>query len=855
MNRENGSIKFYKDNRGDALAMVIIVVAFVTVLASVLMFVSYSGYKMRQLDRRGKDTFYDAETVLDEINVGLQREASEVLQASYEDIMENYAVYSSANARNIAFRNEYFTEMKKALEDGTTDGHYNIETLRGYLSEASLGGGTLADGTDVAGDGTRRKFLDDGVTYGAIVESNVDYTAPEGTGETALPAGDPRYKLRLADAANPENNTRIVLEDLKVSYIDPSGYVSIISTDISIGLPAFNFAQAASLPKLETCSLIANHGLVLGDSLGTVGQIEILGDVYAGTNPDDAEAPSLRVGSDTFPVNVKFDRADGLVDEEQSLLVSQGDIGVAPGSRMNTERMELWAQNLVLDSAEADLSGSTNLKNDLILDGTGSSVTLAGDYTGFGYIGEVDGGTGGAGGSGGSGGEGTGGTGGAGSGGAGGTGDGDGTADTSSNISSAIIINGRDSRLDLSGLTSLTISGRAYVSTGDGASTSYTAADGTAQTIENKQDVMMGESLAVKSNQMIYLAPASAVGCRVNPDGTIGDSEYNCNPLTLAQYESMAGNPGYCMLDGTKAIPELGNRSLGDYIDQENTSTGPAYVPQVVFQQTNAGPIVYCYLRFRDEDAANRYFADYYGINADQVDRYLRLYAQEIRMGDDMVYLNTAGNMLVYDAAGSVDVVDTLDSNLPEAKRTAILKDNIYNALTTKMIKSSGQITGLEQSRDVFSNIIDEAELLSIIAVKNAGSRVQLDTADGAYSMVLTREPTYTIDSAVASSSVRIVVSTGDIVVKSDFTGLIIAKGTITVEDGAGITVKPIDAEIFSDILYTKVDEFSTDRDYYLLNVFNDSVGFASSGTSAVDAGTSKVSMADLITYERWLKK
>ncbi len=828
MKKDSGSIKkLYSDNRGDALAMVIIVVAFVTVLASVLMFVSYSGYKMRQLDRRGKDTFYDAETVLDEINVGLQQEASAVLQASYEHIMENYAVYSSANARNIAFRNEYFTEMKKALEDGTTEGHYNIAKLRSYLSEASLGGGTLDDGTDVAGDGTRRKFLDDGVTYGAIVESNVDYSAPAGTSETALPAGDPRYKIRLADATNPENNTRIVLEDLKVSYIDPSGYVSIISTDISIGLPAFNFAQAASLPKLETCSLIANHGLVLGDSLGTVGQIEILGDVYAGTNPDDAAAPSLQVGSDTFPVNVRFDRADGLVDEEQSLLVSQGDIGVAPGSRMNTERMELWAQNLVLDSAVADLSGSTNLKNDLILDGTGSSVTLAGDYTGFGYIGEINSGTG----------------------------DGDGAADTSSNISSAIIINGRDSRLDLSGLTSLTISGRAYVSTGDGASTGYTAADGTAQTIENKQDVMMGESLAVKSNQMIYLAPASAVGCRVNPDGTIGDSEYNCNPLTLAQYESMAGNPGYCMLDGTKAIPELGNRSLGDYIDQENTSTGPAYVPQVVFQQTNAGPIVYCYLRFRDEDAANSYFADYYGINADQVDRYLRLYAQEIRMGDDMVYLNTAGNMLVYDAAGSVDVVDTLDSNLPEAKRTAILKDNIYNALTTKMIKSSGQITGLEQSRDVFSNIIDEAELLSIIAIKNAGSRVQLDTADGAYSMVLTREPTYTIDSAVASSSVRIVVSTGNIVVKSDFTGLVIAKGTITVEDGAGITVKPIDAEIFSDILYTKVDEFSDDRDYYLLNVFNDSVGFASSGTSAVDAGTSKVSVADLITYERWLKK
>ena len=74
-------------DRGSAMVMVIVIIAFVAILASVLMFLSFSGYQMRAADRRTKDNFYTAETVLDEINVGLQGEISDALAKDRKSVV------------------------------------------------------------------------------------------------------------------------------------------------------------------------------------------------------------------------------------------------------------------------------------------------------------------------------------------------------------------------------------------------------------------------------------------------------------------------------------------------------------------------------------------------------------------------------------------------------------------------------------------------------------------------------------------------------------------------------------------------------------------------------------------------
>ena len=820
--------KLYQDNRGGALAMVIVIIAFIGILAGVLMFVAFAGYQMRVIDRQGKDNFYTAETVLDEINVGLQTEISESLSKAYGEVMTNFALYRSANARNKAFHTIYLNELQERLQkDPSNETYYSIDNLRSYLSK------------DVAGDGDPGKIGDRAGfgTYGAIVESNI---------ESGVSTEE--YKLD-------RDTSSLILKDLKVTYVNERGFVSIISTDIRITMPSLNFSQASSLPNLADCSMIADDTLLMGNAAAG-GKITIKGDAYAGQmllGMPKGEVHSVLDKDQVLSLpsllstSVSFEKPDGADDVSVSTVISRNNIEIAEGSSLKMEEVELWGQNLMLTSASVDLNGSVNLKDDMTLSGKSSKAVLGGEYNGFGYLissagGSGDAGTGGTGDGSGDGGEGTG---------------GDGAGDPSADSSSAIIINGRDSVLDLSGLERLTINGRAYVSTAYKKTTDTSA---TEEEKKNKSDIMMGESVAVKSNQLIYLVPGEALGCRKDATGAIGDSEFGCNPLTLEQYEEIISNPDqYLLLDGSRQIPVLGYRSLNNYIKEEPVAGGgSAYVPEIVFKQTNAGPLVYCYLRFTDEDAANRYFRDYYDINTESVDQYTKLYAKEIKMkdADQMLYLNIAGNMLTYAGDETWSVVGATDSsgNIQQAKRISAMKEDVFKSLSAKLVRTSNQLTDEEKERTAFQNIIDETELEIILHEKGA-TEVKIDTLGGSPdSAILTKRDEYVVDGHTPSS-VKVIVSLGDVIVKKDFKGLILAKGNIFVEADTPITIEPIETDVFSNILRTKIDELSVGREYYLLNIFQDGVNYIYNGSTLNDMGTDRVSMVDLISYERWSKK
>ncbi|MBD5505816.1 MAG: hypothetical protein HDR09_19265 [Lachnospiraceae bacterium] len=816
--------KLYRDNKGSVMVMVIVIIAFIAILVSVLMFVSFSGYQMRAVDRRGKDNFYTAETVLDEINVGLQGEISGALSKAYTEVMNNFALYRSANARNKAFHEIYFQDLQERLWKSSAErNNYSVANLQSYLSAGSLGDG----------DGTRASFLSGAATYGAIVESNLEYaTEPE------------KYKMEIV------NNGKLLLKDLKVSFVDKNGYISIISTDIRINLPSINFSQASALPDLESCSMIVDDTLTMGNT-NAGGSIVVKGDVYAGqmfvgipSDPvysvfDKDKKPSEKTPLSLptlLSTSVSFEKADNAEPLSKSVVISRENVEIAENSALKTTEAELWARNMDVNSAIAELNGTVNLKDDFTLSGKSSKAVIEGEYNGFGYLADaaVSGG---------------------GTGGSSGTGDPADTVDTRPDSSSAIIINGKDSTLDLSGLERMTISGRAYVST------AHNAADtsATEQEKQNQTNILMGESVAIKSNQLIYLAPSEAVGCVKDENGIAGVSEYGCNPLTLAQYEEIKNNPDqYCLLDGKRQISVLGYKSLNEYISEETLADGSsAYVPEIVFRQTNAGPLVYCYLRFKDEDAANQYFMDYYSVNSEAVDRYTQLYAREIKMADDLLYLNIAGNMLTYEGTEGWDVLSSTESsgNLQQAKRLSALKDDVFKALSAKIMRTSNQLTSEELDKTAFQNIMDETEIEIILQVKGA-QEVRIDTLGAAPdSMILTKKDEYVIDGHTPSS-VKMIVSLGNVTVKKDFKGLIIAKGNVTVEAGASVTLEPLDTDTFSNILRTKIDELSTtDRDYHLLNIFNDGVNYVNSGNASTDMGTQQVSFVDLITYEKWSKK
>lgn len=785
--------KLHKDNRGSGLIMVLIMVAFLSILAAVLMFAAYGGYRMRMEDRQGKDNFYTAETVLDEINVGLQKEVSAALSKAYQEVMVNYSLYETPAKRGEKLYEIYYKELQKSLQlDDLHTSLYSVEKLQGYLSPELCGDGK----NGIPADGSKANFG----SYGAIVESTQDPDV---------------YTLAL-------KSDGIVLKDLKVSYVNQRGYVSIITTDIRIALPRVNFSQSATFPDLNQYCLIADQGLYAGNT-NPAGSISFYGNVYA---------ESMQLGEQTVdgtnflagrPVSFEAPWKDAPAlsgENEPSLVVCKEAMDVTK-TDVKTNENEVWCQDIILNSAKIYLEGETYVQNDLKLEGTGSSVTLAGSYTGFG------------------------------------------TSLGTPDQSSAIVVNGRDSSLDLSGLKSLNLGGHTYVAT---AGTQQMS--GVHDSNDEVKDILMGESVAVKSNQLIYLVPPEALGCEILEDGvTVGESVFRSNPMKLEQYQEIKNNPDkYVLLDGNRRIAALGYKPLSDYMNQQSLSGGGAeYRPTVIVRPTNAGSLVYCYMQFKDEAAANQYFRDYYGVNAETVDKFTRIYADAIKMPSDtdaMLYLHLAGNVLAYEEDSAASVVDATDdySEKMKAQELSVIRSETFRALTTKMVSNLAQLSMTEQGRTVFENIVNEdgvRTLVNFFRANPVDNQVILSTEDGSQSVLLSLND-YEINSSTADN-IHMVVALGDVKVKKDFKGVILSGGRVIVSDendfDGKVELKSLSLEEFTELLKIKNTRAEDGKDYYVLSIFWDGVNYVYDTNTVMDYGTKEVSIADLIVYERWSKK
>ncbi|MCH5248538.1 MAG: hypothetical protein J1E98_01330 [Lachnospiraceae bacterium] len=824
--KQNSLLKLKKDNKGAAMAMVLVIIMFIAIIAAVLMFLSYLGYQMRLMDKRGKDTFYTAETVLDEINTGLQVEASEAMAKAYNEVMQNYAVYDSTVMRSSEFYRQYINELKARLQRSEPDGRYDITLFRSWLSPEVVGNSNVTDVED-RDDGNRASRGAFG-TYGAIVESNV---TPES------------YMLVKKESES------LLIKDLKVTYVDKSGYVSIISTDIKLILPSVSFAQSSELPRLEKFSLIADETLAMGN-LNAGGSITVQGNAYAG------RMTVGRTDEDPYFISqsyVNFESPLGTGVDNMSLVISRENVTVNEGF-LDTDNVEFWGENILLSSSDLSFKGITNLKDDLVLEGKSSKAALAGEYNGFSML-TKDSTSGGSA----SGGTGTGGS----------TGD-DSDADadydaTNPALSSAIIINGQDSSLDLSALESMTIAGRSYVQTRN-ITPGGAGAGGTTTAYQNKNNIVMAESVSLKSNQLIYLVPSEALGCVIEDDGSIGDTAYGANPLSLEQYETLINNPDdYVMINGSRQIAALGYKPLSNYINQETVAgqVAKAYVPEVIFKHTSTGTLVYCYLRFADEEKANQYFQDYYNVNSEQIDKYTRLYASEIKMPDPsaMLYLNLSGNMLAYDGAdAATSVISAPDGGNSsyyikqrQAKTIYSTKTSAFQALSAKLVSNVSQLTALELTRTAFENIINQTKLEDML-IANGSNTLKIETGEAGSlkTAILTREPNYVVNASTPQSS--IIVSTGNVEVDTSFKGLIIAAGNITVKSsGAPVTVTPLDLTDFSKLLSAETNIGGTK--YYVMDVFRDGVNYHAGMPSSGGTSTETVALKDLIVYEQWIKK
>ena len=182
---------------------------------------------------------------------------------------------------------------------------------------------------------------------------------------------------------------------------------------------------------------------------------------------------------------------------------------------------------------------------------------------------------------------------------------------------------------------------------------------------------------------------------------------------------------------------------------------------------------------------------------------------------------------------------------------------DMFRALNAKLVTNLAQLSPAEQSRGVFENVIDSDSMDAMITAldDDHDGEIIIYNADGTKKALLTKN-NYIVSQATPGD-IYLIICKGNVTVKTDYQGLIIASGTITVNDtedtDGQVELLNISLEDFTELMLSK--ETKESKDYYVLDVFRDGKNYAFSSGTAKDLGTRQVDLADLIRYERWSKK
>lgn len=563
-----------------------------------------------------------------------------------------------------------------------------------------------------------------------------------------------------------------ILKNIKISYTDDRDYNTELSTDMVFHTPVLNFDNSNVQKEFMRYALIADDAVKIGAP-----NISIDGSVYAGA--DGIYCTGNGSGGKLTGSNI----------------VTRGDVTVESGCTLEigSDTTKLWAENIKTTGKGSPsylkLNGNCFISDDLMLNGTNSQVTLSGNYYGYNFQDEY----------------------------------GDVHAITDSAYSSAIMINGKNSRLDMQQLKYLFLAGRTYLSRGSSGNT-------------QNQDIALGESVSVRTNQLAYYVPDEYLDTDDETHvvfTTQGISDY-------AQRTGVADITGY--LDAAKPVVAYHYRD-------------------------NLRATVRYYLNFASQQKANDFYAAYYNANKDRMDQNASAYVAEdaLVLGNGMLY-TLKGDLLYRDDAGNLTsqavTIDTSAWEMAGAGGT----DGIYWELSKNLaVKYKSLQTYLEESHSgvtadqvrfqdnttgqidktiepLFDQLVDRAALTAENPAPvdvNAVTPVYEEPVSGSRNrviVVVNNEScgTYRIP---VNDTEGIVIATGDVEVAGTFRGMILSGGTISFASNASVTADEIlVSQLFKKQVTPEFQKYF--RDY---GTFSESV-----------IGTVKIE--DYLTYDNWKK-
>ena len=315
-----------------------------------------------------------------------------------------------------------------------------------------------------------------------------------------------------------------------------------ITTDISIYPPedALNFlGSTTDLENVFTYAMVADYGIEV--SGGSTTDVRVAGNVYAasdmrnngiykasidgtgkltGSQPGGDGKTSASAYSGIFVTD-----AGTSLNLQSDILSINGSIAANNGASINGNRKSddssqttmanLWADNIATlgtSGSSIYMQAQCSLSDDLELNSDKSEVTLAGHYYGYNYAAEEEYSTAVS-----------------------------GEATVKNQISSvagkthtnssAIMINGEDSKLDLSKLRIMGVNGRSYIDL-----LAENDASGDASAVKNTDvDIKTAESISSKGTQLVYrVLDSRAINTSLSPLDTEGTRQVGSNATQLS---------------------------------------------------------------------------------------------------------------------------------------------------------------------------------------------------------------------------------------------------------------------------------------------------------------------------------
>lgn len=531
-----------KNDRGSSFVLVIVATTFLCVLASALLLGALMTYKLKYYKLNSLNNFYEVETALDEIYAGVGASTNEHLYEAYTTTAELVVYYDTNEKKYANLSNDKANSLFKELfmTGFVSDSGYNTygslkATLESFVSNAWST--SNPDGIQI--DTSKLQLI---------------YTDTSGNQQVQTATGTKTAGTGIFDSKKIDSITFkniCVKREIEITKGTSTGnYVQSITTDLVLTEPQYNVSfdlanQTSS--NLYSYAILADMGIEIGGNDAATKEspieVDIKGNIYTAsdyynkdyngdvatkvTNKYEDETGILRGMTDNSLYSGLYVYGNTDLTLNSDIIVCSGALTAYNGASINMlgrsqNITELWTDNIVIGGSEdgsMTIAADAYVYDDTELNAENSSLVFTqGRYFGYSYN----------------------------------------ANDTrsisyikekglASNFSlrshfndSAIIVNGKNSELNLSSLSSLYIAGKSYIEFSKLAASSvqdkykYTSdkvttdEDGnvTSDTRDEDQkseygvvvdnnsdytytsltDYSTGQSLDVKTNQLIFLA-------------------------------------------------------------------------------------------------------------------------------------------------------------------------------------------------------------------------------------------------------------------------------------------------------------------------------------------------------------